>query len=203
MTCAEQPALCASRVRDAQGDGQPIIEAWNGTNFERFVGRLAPPIALLMELMGMQEYVSGASDREHCTAWAESGGCETGRSQMQRSCDWACGSQEPRGWAEMDGAHAAAAAECEQVDELARQGMRPLPRGSWWAEVGARAVALGGVQLDADGFAYRLPNFVSEAQLAWLIVDGMLLLARYQIVVERGSGFIRNDYVKLSNTYFY
>ena len=175
VACEAQPALCAARVGDALAARQPIIEAWNGTHFERYVGQLNPPIAVIMELMRLPEYVAAGQgvlgDGEQCAAWAESGGCESkrgdrSRGEMHAKCAHACGEHpEPRGWAETGWV---------DEDEGAAECVPTAAPGSrrWWATVQTRAEALGGLRLDADGLAYRLPAFASESEVRRLVALG-------------------------------
>ena len=180
VACAEERQLCASRVADALGGKQPILEAWDGTRWLRYVGRRMPHIAVLMELMRLPEYLAArAVGSEHCAAWAAGGGCDTKRTYMQSSCAWACAERGPRGWAEVgegeealleeeqaeEGAVALdGGAECEADETPVPPGTRPLLPARWWPLVQEKAAALGGERLDADGLAWRLPAFVSAAE---------------------------------------
>mmetsp|Transcript_37387 Transcript_37387/g.91076 ORF Transcript_37387/g.91076 Transcript_37387/m.91076 type:complete len:702 (+) Transcript_37387:254-2359(+) len=53
-----------------------------------------------------------------------------------------------------------------------REEVEPLLQDAWWGRVEARAQALGGQALDADGFAYELPGFLTAYEVAQLVKLG-------------------------------
>ena len=94
----------------------------------------------------------------------------------------------PLGWAELpSGATSDSAAE-EAREREAVAGTADGGKGSWWARVQARAEALGGQALDADGLAYSIPAFLQAAE-----VDQLVALGRSRNKVRHSTWCERNS----------